>query len=72
MTDDKKEMRFGIIAINKGYVIPDQVIDALNIQVQEDMAAGKHRKIGVILLEKGHLTLEQVNEVLDELESQLM
>ena len=69
MTDEKKEMRFGIIAINKGYVMPEQVIDALNIQVKEDMAAGKHRRIGMILLEKGHLTLAQINEVLEELES---
>jgi hypothetical protein len=67
-----KEMRFGVVAINKGYVTPEQVIEALNIQVKEDISAGKHRKVGMILLEQGHMTLMQVDEVLKELEEKLV
>ena len=67
MTIDN-EMRFGIIAINKGYVTPEQVIKALNIQVKEDISFGKHRKVGAILLEQGHITVKQIDAVLKELE----
>ena len=67
MTDERKEMRFGVVAINKGYVTPEQVIDALNIQVQEDISDGKHRKIGAILTDNGYLTSNQRDEVLQEL-----
>ena len=66
-----KEMRFGGVAINKGYVTPEQVIDALNIQVKEDISFGKHRRIGVILLEQGFITLMQIDEVLDDLDQQI-
>lgn len=68
MKEERKEMRFGIIAINKGYVSPEQVIEALNIQVKEDMAEGRHRKVGMILQEQGHITETQIDEVLKELE----
>ena len=70
MTNVDKEMRFGVVAINMGYVTAEQVIEALNIQVKEDVAMGKHRKIGMILLEQGHLTVMQIDEVLRELEKQ--
>ena len=68
MTSVDKEMRFGVVAINKGYVTPEQVIEGLNIQVKEDISAGKHRRLGMILLEQGHITLMQIDEVLKELE----
>ena len=68
MTEEDKEIRFGIVAVNKGYATAEQVIEALNIQVKEDISIGKHRKIGMILLEQGDLTLVQIDEVLHELE----
>ena len=67
MTDEDKEIRFGVVAVNKGFATAEQVIEALNIQVREDIATGKHRKIGMILLEKGHITMTQIDEVLNEL-----
>ena len=70
MTNVDKEMRFGVVAINKGYVTPDQVIEGLNIQVKEDISAGKHRRLGMILLEKGYITLMKIDEVLKEMEQQ--
>ena len=72
MSDNiNKEMRFGVVAINKGYVTPEQVIEALNIQVKEDISAGRHRRVGEILLELGHLTDMQIDEVLKGLEKQI-
>lgn len=58
------EKRFGITAVAKGFITSDQVIEALTIQVAEDLSIGKHRLIGKILLENELITLQQVNEVL--------
>lgn len=61
------EKRFGVIAIESGYVTPREFVDALKIQVLEDIEKGQHRLIGRILLEQGVMTLEQINRVLGKL-----
>ena len=66
MNTEDNEMRFGIVAVEKGFVTADQVVNALEIQVKEDLSSGKHQRIGMILLEQGHITLQQLNEVLQE------
>ena len=58
------EKRFGVIAIEKGYCTAEQVIEAMKIQVMEDVNNRKHRLIGRILLEQRVMTLEQINQVL--------
>lgn len=68
MKTEDKEMRFGFIAVDKGFVTADQVISALEIQVKEDLSSGKHQRIGMILLEQGYITLVQIDEVLQLLE----
>jgi hypothetical protein len=67
MEIDHLEKRFGVIAIEKGFLSADQVIEALRIQVLEDIEKGGHRLMGRILLEKGQITLSQINEVLTSL-----
>jgi len=64
------EKRFGIIAIEKGYVTPDDLIEALRIQVQEDIGQEKHQRIGEILVTKGKMTDAQVEDVLEALSQQ--
>jgi hypothetical protein len=58
------EKRFGVLAVEKGFITADQVIEALRIQVMEDIEKGKHRLIARILLEQGLITLSQIDEVL--------
>ena len=58
------EKRFGIAAVEKGFITSDQVIEALTIQVAEDLSIGTHRPIGKILLENKQITLPQLDEVL--------
>ena len=58
------EKRFGVLAVEKGIITADQVIEALRIQVMEDIEKGKHRLIGRILLEQGLITLSQIDDVL--------
>ncbi|MDO9210295.1 MAG: hypothetical protein Q7V48_06035 [Deltaproteobacteria bacterium] len=67
METEHLEKRFGILAVEKGFITADQVIDALRIQVMEDIEKGKHRLIGRILLEQGLITLSQIEELLDSL-----
>ncbi len=64
------EKRFGIIAIEKKYITPNDLIEALRIQVQEDIGQGKHQRIGEILVAKGKMTDAQVEDVLETLSQQ--
>ncbi len=61
------EKRYGNIAIEKGFITQQQLIDALNIQITGEIKDGKHRLIGQILLKMNHMTLEQIEEVLADL-----
>lgn len=64
------EKRFGLIAIKKGYITPDDLIEALRIQVQSDIGQGKHQRIGEILVTEGKMTDAQVEDVLEALSEQ--
>ncbi len=65
MDKEHLEKRFGVIAIEKGFIKPEQLLEALNIQVMEDIEHKEHRPIGRILLELGHVTEPQIDEVLN-------
>jgi hypothetical protein len=64
MSELNNEVRFGKVAIDKGFITMAQMLNAIEIQVKENIAFGTHRKIGMILLEDGHITLDQIDEVL--------
>ena len=64
METDYNEIRFGVVAVKKGFVTPDQIVKALNIQVSENLNSGDHRAIGTILVEQGLMTAPQLEEVL--------
>jgi hypothetical protein len=61
------EKRFGILAVEKGFITPEILIEALRIQVLDDVEKGRHRLLGRILLEQGHLDLDQIEVILKEL-----
>ena len=65
MTIEGRDKRFGVIGIDKGFITKDQLVDALRIQVEEDLSGKRpHSLIGVILIRLGHLTREQAEEIL--------
>jgi len=64
METEHLEKRFGVLAVEKGLVTAEQVIDAMKVQIMEDVNKGKHRRIGLILLERGLLSLGQIDDVL--------
>ncbi len=64
---DKLCRRFGMIAVKKGFVTPEQVKEAFSEQLDDDLSGREHRLIGTILFEKNYLTWDQVETVLKEL-----
>lgn len=64
MEKEEIDIRFGAVAARKGFVTKDQILDALDIQLTENLSIGKHRLIGTILIDQGHLTSSQITEVL--------
>jgi hypothetical protein len=64
---DDSEKRFGVVAVQKGFVTPDELLGVLKAQVQDDLAKGSHRLLGEILYEQGAMTWAQIGEVLETL-----
>lgn len=60
----KKQKRFGTVAIEKGFITAVDLLEAMKIQITEDIELKNHRPIGAILLDEGGITGEQLNEVL--------
>jgi len=58
------DLRFGVVAVQKGFIAKDEIRKALEIQLNEDFSIGKHRLIGTILLDEGLITRTQFDEVL--------
>jgi len=56
---------FGTIAMEKGLITIDQLVDAVNTQVMEDSNKQKHRLIGSILFEHGHITMPEIDNLLE-------
>jgi hypothetical protein len=61
------DIRFGVVAIQKGLTNKFQVLKALEIQLDEDLSIGYHRPIGQILIDGGLITPAQCDEVLQSL-----
>jgi hypothetical protein len=43
--------RYGVKAVEKGFITLDQLLMAINIQIVENLEKGEHRLIGRILAE---------------------
>ena len=67
MTVEVRDKRFGVIAVEKGFITNEQLFDAMKIQVEEDLEGKTHTLIGVILVRLGYLTPEQTEEILLEM-----
>ncbi len=64
--------RFGAIAVEKGFISEDQLLQALNIQAKENITTGDHRLLGQVLLELEYITEAQIDEVLDVINQQML
>ena len=59
---------FGHVAVDRGFVTLEVLVNALNIQAMDKIEKKKHRRIGEILLQQGLMTSSQIGEVLAFLE----
>ncbi len=62
MSREKK--RFGVMAVQLGFITRDQLFEALKTQVEDDLNGGAHRLVGEILQKQGTMTYSQIGEVL--------
>jgi hypothetical protein len=65
MPVEQLDKRFGIVAVENKFITPEQLFEAMKIQVVEDLEGSMHRLIGEILREKGDMTTIQLDEVLE-------
>ena len=63
MMTEYVEIRFGAVAIKKGFVTPNQILKAMNIQVAEDLNNGNYKPIELILLDEKLITGVQIEKV---------
>ncbi len=60
-----RDRRFGVTAVEKGFITVEQLFEAMKIQLREDIEKGEHRLIGTILFDMGVISLHQIDEVLE-------
>jgi hypothetical protein len=63
MAEARLRKRFGSVAVKKGFISVEQLIEAVKIQVREDVEKGESRRIGRILLDLKFITKEQYDDV---------
>ena len=56
--------RFGTIAVEHGFISRDQLLAALNEQVEDNLAGRPHRIVGAICFAHGWMTAAQIDTVL--------
>jgi len=67
MSEGKLDKRFGALAIDKGFITLEHLIEAMKIQILENLQGLDHRLIGQILWEEGYIKTEHINEVLESM-----
>ena len=58
------EKRFGMLAIEKGFITEDQLKEAMKMQLDENCSTGSHRQIGKILQDIGLMSDPQIKTIL--------
>ena len=71
MSEDKLDKRFGTVAVEKGFITPENLYEAVKIQILENLDSYDHRLIGQILFGLGYINAEQIKEVIEGLQTQL-
>ena len=59
--------RFGVIAVELGFLQAEQLQQALREQVEDNLAQRPHRVLGAICFDHGWMTPVQIEEVLNQM-----
>lgn len=65
---DLPQRRFGLIAIEKGFIKADHLYEALMRQRAQETGGAERRPLGMILKDLGYLSVSQINEILQTLQ----
>jgi hypothetical protein len=60
-------MLFDLVRLQKSFITAQQLEEALDEQIANDLSNNHHKLIGEILLEQGKMTSKQIAIVLEEL-----
>lgn len=61
------EKRFGLIAVEKGFISQEELIHGLTVQVREDIENGAHRLIGELFFDLNIMNENEIEEVVKEI-----
>jgi hypothetical protein len=64
---EKLDKRFGTIAVELGIITKRQLLVAMNMQIEDDLAGKDHLLLGQILMAGGIINKDQVRTVLTEM-----
>ncbi|MFA5179736.1 MAG: hypothetical protein WC405_00320 [Syntrophales bacterium] len=64
---ERFEKRFGTIAVELGIITNRQLLVAMNIQIEDDLAGKDHVLLGQILMAGGIISKDQIRAVLTEM-----
>ena len=64
---ERFEPRFGDVAISRGFITLERLIEAMSAQVKEEAEKGSRRLIGEIAMDLGFMAAESVEEVLEQM-----
>ena len=56
--------RFGTVAVEKGFITKEQFVEAMGMQIENELEGIQPKLTGDVLVEMGYLTQDQVREVL--------
>ena len=65
---EKLDKRFGIVAVENEFISRDQLIEAVQIQIVDELKGAKHRLVGEILRDKGYMTDTQIDIVIESMD----
>jgi len=68
MKAEDREERFGTIAEKKGYISWTQLLEALELQIEENTKKGEDWFIGDLLCDLNFMTKLEVRDVLESME----
>lgn len=68
MVRRKPPLRFGDLAVAKGFCTAKDVAKALKLQDEQDERGERHRLLGILMIQEGILSTAQLIEMLKELQ----
>ncbi|HUU81216.1 MAG TPA: hypothetical protein VMW90_07190, partial [Acidobacteriota bacterium] len=60
MNREESSKRYGVKAVERGFITLDQLLMAINIQIVENLEKGEHRLIGRVLEELGIISPSKI------------